>query len=183
MMALIVVFSFLVVALGLSLFVLGRLGRVSAAACYSLDAALPAEPQADIFVSDITANLFSSQDAAFLAGEITCDSVRRFREMRTSIALGWVRRERERVSCLFRDHRRNVRSTADLSPVDEVKVLRDFLSFQVMSGLLYFLIAVRGPSRAARLVRWSCVAAEKLQAIVDRAIPASSPTVEVIRPE
>jgi hypothetical protein len=164
--------------------VVHRLRRISEAASYCADeSTFATEPERDAFALEVAANLFSSRDSDFIASEAPREFVCRFCENRAAIALGWVSRERKRVRCLFRDYRHAVRTTSGLRPTGELNVLGDFILFQLASGLVSCLIVLRGPSHAARFLRWSSDFAGKLQGFAEGAIPASSSTVEVIRPE
>lgn len=183
MTALLVVVLLLVPGLGAYVLVLRRLRRISEAGCYWMGTVLPTEPNADAFAVAIASRLFGNGDPEFLSGKVPTEFVRSFSEHRAGIALAWVRRERGRTLRLFREYRRTVRAVSSISPTDEVKVLGDLLIFQLTSVILCLLIVVRGPSHAVRFVRWSSEVAQKLQRFVDRAVPASSATVEVIRPE
>jgi hypothetical protein len=131
---------------------------------------------------EVSARIFNPEDSDFVASETSRQFTRRFREERTALALGWLRRVRTLVSRLIRSHRRAAPGNRDLKPTDELKLVFEFLLFQLMSGILWCVIWVHGPLHAAKLVRWSLELAGKLRRITEEIVPvATSAAGEIIK--
>ena len=138
-------------------------------------------PNEDTFAVEIGARIFNPEDMDFVSGETSRQFASRFREERTALALGWLRGVRRQVSRLVRDYRLTARGNPDLKPTGELRILFEFLLFQLTSGILYCVVWVHGPLHAARLLEWSRALTGELRKIAEDAIPvAISATVEII---
>jgi hypothetical protein len=77
----------------------------------------------------------------------------------------------------MRAHLRASRGSDDLKPADEIKLWFDFLLFQLTSGILFLVIWVCGPPRAAKLVGYSSELVRKLRHVTEDVLPAGRQVV------
>src|SRR5262249_45564833 len=107
---------------------------------------------------------------------------RRFRRERTRLALDWIRIVRSRVNQLMRVHLGASRKNSDLKPADEVRVWFEFFLFQLTSGILYLVIWICVPARAADLVEYFLELVGQLRRMTQDILPSGYETAaELIR--
>lgn len=126
----------------------------------------------DPLTSELSGRIFDREDPDFVASETSRQITRQFRRERTGLALDWLRAVRRQVNQLMRSHFRASRSNDDLKPADEIRLWFEFLLFQLTSGILYLVIWVCGPARAAELVGYSLGLAAQLRKVTEEALPA-----------
>jgi len=126
----------------------------------------------DPLTSELSGRIFDREDSDFVANETSREITRQFRRARTALALDWLRAVRSRVNQVMRSHFRASRGNDDLKPADEIRLWFEFLLFQLTSGILYLVISVCGPARAAELVGYSLGLAAQLQKVTEEALPA-----------
>jgi hypothetical protein len=128
----------------------------------------------DVLAAEVAERIFNPEDSEFVAGETSQRFTRKFRHERTALALDWLRLVRRHVVRVFRDHRRAARGNSEVAPVDEFRLVFEFLLFQVTSGILYCLIWVNGPLHTARLLGWSLDLAWKFRKIAESVMPGNA---------
>ena len=126
----------------------------------------------DPFISELTEHIFDQEDSDFVASETSRQISRQFRRERTALALDCLRAIRGQVNELMKAHFKASRGNDDLKPVDEIRLWFEFLLFQLRSGILYFVIWVCGPPRAAALVGYSLELASQLRNVTENILPA-----------
>jgi hypothetical protein len=126
----------------------------------------------DPLTSELSGRIFDRKDADFVASESSRQITRQFRRERTALALDWLRAVRDQVNQLARAHFRASRENHDLKPADEIRLWVEFLLFQLTSGILYLVIWVCGPSRAAALFGYSLELVAQLQKVTEDILPA-----------
>jgi len=134
----------------------------------------------DPLTSELSGRIFDRNDRDFVAGEGSRQITRQFRRERTALALDWLRAVREQVNQLMRAHFKASRADDDLKPADEIRLLGEFLLFQLTSGILYLLIWVCGPSRAAALFGYSLELAAQLQTVTEDILPPGRQVTAVL---
>jgi hypothetical protein len=127
----------------------------------------------DPLALEVGAGIFNADDWELVRREASAEFTRGFRYERTMLALEWLTLVRAKVRRLVRDHRRAVRFNSSVRTVDEVRLMVEFVSFEVVTAVLWCVVFVRGPVHAARLLRWSLECARKLRNIADRLAPDS----------
>lgn len=132
----------------------------------------------DSLVAELSARIFSPEDSEFVSG-LCPHLARTFRQERTILAIEWLRGVRSQVNCLFRSHLKAVRQNPDLTPAGELRLGAHFLTFQIATALLYVVIRVRGPLRAARLVIISLELSEKFIGLAKEIIPIGGTEVAI----
>lgn len=125
----------------------------------------------DPLTSELSGRIFDREDSDFVATETSQQITRQFRRERTALALQWLRAIRDQVNQLMRAHMRTSRRNDDLKPAAEIRMWFDFLLFQVTSGILYFVIWMCGPARAAELVGYSLGLATQLRKVTQEVLP------------
>lgn len=172
-----------VVTLMISLFLLNRAVRQSSEdGVYRTEEDVSLTLKDEVLVLEVSARIFNPEDLDFVASETSRQFARAFREERTALALGWLRRVRSQVNRLIRDHLRTARGNSDLRPVDELHLCFQFLLFQLTSGIMYCVVWVHGPLHAAKLFGWSLGFAGKLRKIAEEAMPiATSAAAEIVK--
>jgi hypothetical protein len=129
-------------------------------------------------VAELSARIFSPGDSEFVAGQ--CPNLARtFRQERTILAIEWLRGVRRQVNCLFRSHLKAARQNSDLTPAGELRLGAHFLTFQIATAVLYVVIRVQGPLRAARLVVLLLGLSDKFVRTAKEIIPIGSTEVAV----
>jgi hypothetical protein len=124
--------------------------------------------------SELSARIFDPEDSDFVAGETSRQLARSFRRQRAVLALDWLGEVRQEVRLLMRAHRGAARSNPDLTPAGELKVVFEFLLFQVTTGILYLVIWIIGPLHAARLVGYSLELGGQLRKMSEDILPAGT---------
>ena len=132
----------------------------------------------DSIVAELSARIFSPEDSEFVSG-LCPNLARRFQQERTFLAIEWLRGVRRQVNYLFRSHLRAARKNPDLTPAGELRLGAQFLTFQIATALLYVVIRVRGPLRAARLVVISLRLSEKFVGMAKEIIPIGGTEVAI----
>jgi hypothetical protein len=118
---------------------------------------------------EIGERIFDSADWEMVRREATPRLARRFRKERTFLALEWLRLVRNQVRHLVREYRRAARVDESVSAAGELGMAIQILLFELTTGLLWCLIAIHGPSGAAKLLGWSLDSARKLRRITGEA--------------
>jgi hypothetical protein len=140
----------------------------------------PSKPsfKRDSLVAELSARIFSAGDSEFVSGQ--CPNLARtFRQERTILAIEWLRGVRRQVNCLFRSHLKAARQNPDLTPAGELRLGAHFLALQIATAVLYVIIRVRGPLRAARLVVLLLGRSDKFVRIAKEIIPIGGTEVAV----
>jgi len=136
----------------------------------------------EYLMSEVSPRIFDREDSNFLATETSRQVTRRFRRERTRLALDWIRIVRSRVNQLMRVHLGASRKNSDLKPADEVRVWFEFFLFQLTSGILYLVIWICGPARAADLVEYFLELVGQLRRMTQDILPSGYETAaELIR--
>jgi len=125
----------------------------------------------DSLALEIGERIFDPVDWEIVRREATHPFARRFRDERTFLALGWLRLVRNQVRHLVHDYRRAARADESVKAAEELGMALQFLLFELTTGLLWCLIAIHGPSGAAKLLGWSLDSARNLRRITGEAVP------------
>lgn len=126
----------------------------------------------DPLTSEVSGRIFDREDSDFVATETSQQITRQFRRERTALALDWLQVIRGQVNQLMRAHLKASRRNDELKPADEIKLWFEFFLFQLTSGILYLVISVCGPARAAELVAYSLGLVAQLEKVTKEALPA-----------
>jgi hypothetical protein len=113
--------------------------------------ALFAEP----FPQQLGDRLFGSEDWDFVVKERSARLRRLFLQQRTALALSWLRGVRGNATKLIRVHSAAARTNSRLEPLVEVRVVVDYLFFQVLCQILALAIWLRGPVNLSRFIRYA----------------------------
>jgi hypothetical protein len=125
----------------------------------------------DAMALEAGAGIFNSDDWDIVTRETSREFARKFRYERTVLALDWLRLVRAEVRRLVREHRHAARVHTGIRTVDEAKLAFEFLSFELSTAILWCLVVVRGPIRAARLLGQSLDSARELRRIAEGVMP------------
>lgn len=162
-----------VMALIISFFLLNRAVRRSSKDGVDwTDGDVSFAPKDEDLVLEVSARIFNPEDSDFVASETSRQITQQFRRERTTLALDWLRAVRGQVNQLMGAHFRASRLNDDLKPSDEIRLWFEFLLFQLTSGVLYLVIWVCGPPRAAKLVGYSLGLAAQLRKVTEEVLPA-----------
>lgn len=126
----------------------------------------------DPLTSELSGRIFDPEDSDFVASETSRQITQQFRRERAALALDWLRAVRGQVNQLMLAHFRASRLSDDLKPSDEIRLWFEFLLFQLTSGILYLVIWLCGPPRAAQLVGYSLGLAARLRKVTEDVLPA-----------
>jgi hypothetical protein len=99
--------------------------------------------------------IFSTEDMAFISHASSPKARRLFLEERKALAIQWLRKTQKQVAQLMDLHFRLASHTHEPSPRFELKLAAKYLSFLVVSYLLLFLLWLRGPFKAGRVVAYT----------------------------
>jgi hypothetical protein len=124
---------------------------------------------------DLGPMIFASADSDFVVQETSPSFARRFREERTGLALQWLGRIRRHANGLMRVHAKSARANPDLRVKDEIALGFDFLVFQLTIGILYYVVWLRGPFHAARLVGYSMAIGRRFDGLAQEVLSSTSP--------
>jgi hypothetical protein len=138
------------------------------------------EPE-DLLAIELGARIFNAEDSRLINAETPPNFVRWFQSERKALALGWLREVRGRVREIVRDHRVAASKNRHVRPLGEMRIAFQFLIFEVMSGILYLLICVRGPSHASNVVRSVLDWAAQLRTLAHEVIGETRPAVEIVK--
>jgi hypothetical protein len=134
---------------------------------------LPSEP--DHSCVELGPKIFDLADSDFVMRETSPSFARRFREERTGLALQWLGQIRRHTNGLMRVHAKSARANADLRVKDEIALFFDFLVFQLTIGILYYVVWLRGPFHAARLVAYSTAVGRRFDDLAQEILPSANP--------
>jgi len=99
--------------------------------------------------------LFSTEDMEFISHSSSPKARRLFLEERKALAIQWLRKTQRQVAQLMDLHLRLAGHTHEPSPRFELKLGAKYLSFLLVSYLLLFLLWLRGPFKARRVVAYT----------------------------
>jgi hypothetical protein len=99
--------------------------------------------------------IFSNEDMEFIFHESSPRARRLFLEERKTLAIQWLRKTQRQVAQLMDLHLRLAGHTHEPSSRFELKLAAKYLSFLAVSYLLLFLLWLRGPFKARRVVAYT----------------------------
>jgi hypothetical protein len=99
--------------------------------------------------------IFSTEDMEFIFHESSPRARRLFLEERKTLAIQWLRKTQRQVAQLMDLHLRLAGHTREPSSRFELKLAAKYVSFLVVSYLLLFLLWLRGPFKARRIVAYT----------------------------
>jgi hypothetical protein len=99
--------------------------------------------------------IFSTEDMEFISHASSSRARRLFLAERKALAIQWLRKMQKQVAQLMDLHLRLAGHTHEPSPRFELKLGAKYLSFLVVSYLLLFLLWLRGPFKARRVVAYT----------------------------
>jgi len=99
--------------------------------------------------------IFSTEDMAFISQASSPNARRLFLEERKALAIQWLRKTQKQVGQLMDLHLRIAGNTHEPSPRFELKLAAKYLVFLLVSYLLLFLLWLRGPFKARRVVAYT----------------------------
>jgi hypothetical protein len=139
---------------------------------FSEEGETPAALYAESFPQRLVDRLFGSEDWEFMAKQEPARLKRLFLQQRTALALSWVRDARTNATKLIRIHSAVARKNSRLEPLVELRVIADYLVFQILCQLIASVIWLRGPVAMGRLVGYADDLSERLYEVISRAFPA-----------
>jgi len=151
------------------------MNRRFAAEDYFADEGHPLPFELDHSCVELGPKIFASADSDFVIQETSPSFARRFREERTGLALQWLGRIRRHTNGLIRLHARSARANPDLRVKDEIALGFDFLVFQLTIGILYYVVWLRGPFHAARLLGYSMAIGRRFDGLAQEILSSTSP--------
>ena len=99
--------------------------------------------------------IFSTEDIEFISHSSSPRARRLFLEERKALAIRWLRKTQKQVAQLMDLHFRLAGHTHEPNPRFELKLGTKYLSFLLVSYLLLFLLWLRGPFKARRVVAYT----------------------------
>jgi hypothetical protein len=165
-------------ALGLLLLVLVilLLRRPMTSGLDSADSSEEQETQAALdaesFPRQLVDGLFGSEDWKFVAKQGSPRVRRLFLQQRTALALSWLRAARANATRLIRVHSAAARKNSRLEPLVELRVIADYLVFQMLCQMIAAVIWFRGPVTMRRLVAYADGLSERLFEVITGVFPA-----------
>jgi len=135
---------------------------------HETQAALGPEP----FSRPLVDGLFGSEDWEFVSKEGSQRVKRLFLQQRTELALSWLRASRAHATQLLRLHSAAVRKSSHLEPLVELRLIADYLAFQMLCQLISTVVWLRGPVTMRRLVRCADGLSERFYDVITRVLPA-----------
>lgn len=99
--------------------------------------------------------IFSTEDMEFISHASSPKARRLFLEERKALAIRWLRKTQKQVGQLMKLHFRLAGHTHEPNPRFELKLTVKYLSFLLVSYLLLFLLWLRGPFKARRVVAYT----------------------------
>jgi hypothetical protein len=99
--------------------------------------------------------IFSPEDMVFISHASSPNGRRLFLEERKALAIRWLRKTQKQVAQLMDLHLRIAGNTHEPSPRFELKLAAKYLVFLLVSYLLLFLLWLRGPFKARRVVAYT----------------------------
>jgi hypothetical protein len=103
--------------------------------------------------------IFSTEDMEFISHSSTREVQHLFLKERKALAIRWLRKTQKEVALLMDIHLRLAGYTHEPSPRFELKLTAKYLAFFVVSYLLLFLLWLRGPFKAKRIVGYTVAVA------------------------
>jgi hypothetical protein len=134
----------------------------------------------DLLAVELGARIFGPEDSRLINAETAPTFGRWFQSERKALALGWLAEVRDRVRKIVREHRLAASENPHIRRGDEMRVAFQFLLFELMSGVLYFVIFVRGPSHASGVVRSLLDWAGRLRTLAQEVVADERPAVEIV---
>jgi hypothetical protein len=132
----------------------------------------PAALYAESFPQRLADRLFGSEDWEFIAKQDSVRLKRLFLQQRTALALSWLRGARANATKLIRVHSAAARKNSRLEPLVELRVIADYLVFQMLCQLIASVIWLRGPVAMGRLVGYAHNLSERFYEVITRVFPA-----------
>lgn len=158
-----------------------RLGKRPAGGVLYWAEEFPLHGKEDELLSfDLLGRIFSSEDYLLVENETSARFLRWFDHERKALALDWVTGVQTYVRKIISEHRRAAAQSRGLKPVKELELAFEFLVFQVIGGILYCVILVRGPANLSTVVEAFLSVTEKLQKLLEGALQTPTPTMETV---
>jgi hypothetical protein len=136
--------------------------------------------ESDLLAVELGARIFSSEDSRLIAAETSPKFASWFESERRALALDWLEQVRKRVRQIVREHRRAASQNPGVRPADELKLVSQFLWFEMTSNILYCFIRLRGPRHASTLVGSFLDGAGRVRAMVEGPMPAPM-SIEMVK--
>ena len=127
---------------------------------------------AEAFPLQLVDRLFGSEDWEFVAKQDSPRVKRLFLQQRAALALSWLRAARASATRLIRAHSASARKNSRLEPLVELRVIVDYLVFQMLCQMIAAVIRFRGPVAMRRLVGYADRLSERLFEVVPGVFPA-----------
>jgi len=127
---------------------------------------------AESFPQRLVDRLFGSEDWEFIAKQDSPRLKRLFLQQRTLLALSWLRAARANATKLIRVHSAAARKNSRLEPLVELRVIADYVAFQILCHLIALVIRLRGPVTMRRLVAYADGLSERLYDVITSVLPA-----------
>ncbi len=108
--------------------------------------------RANLLPSELADRIFSSEDLGFAASKTNSGIVRILEQERKAIAISWLLETRRQVTKLMRFHLTLASLHAEIRERTEIKLAFDYLVLYVAFELFLFLVWMRGPFHARRIV-------------------------------
>ena len=127
---------------------------------------------AESFPQPLVHRVFGSEDWDFIAKQDIPGLKRLFLQQRTVLALSWLRAARANATKLIRVHSAAARKNSLLEPLVELRVIADYVGFQMLCHMIALVIRLRGPMTMRRLVAYADALSERLYEVATRVLPA-----------
>lgn len=127
---------------------------------------------AESFPQRLVDRVFGSEDWEFIAKQDAPELKRLFLHQRTVLALSWLKAARANATKVIRVHSAAVRKNSLLDPLVELRVIVDYVAFQMLCHLIALVIWLRGPVTMKRLVACADVLSGRLYEVIKRVLPA-----------
>jgi len=123
---------------------------------------------AESFRQPLADRLFGSEDWEFIAKQESRRAKRLFLQQRTALALCWLRGARTNATQLMRVHSAAARRNSRLEPLVELRVIADYVVFQMLCRFIATVVRLRGPVMMRRLVGYADGLSERIYEVIAR---------------
>src|SRR5215469_3702823 len=125
----------------------------------------------EVFPKELANRLFGPEDWEFIAKQRSSRLQREFLRQRKGLALSWLRIVLANATKLIRVHIRAARKSSELEPLDELRVVAEYLVIQLLCLSLGLAIWLRGPVNLNRLVGYADNLLKRLYNVTARLLP------------
>jgi len=132
--------------------------------------------QNGLLPDEILGRIFAKEDLDYITSEAPPCIHKLFLEERKRIALSWVAQVRRQLLSLRQLHSGSARFYAQLNSRTEIRVAVEFATLQSTCRALQFMVYLRGPYAAPRMVEATAAAAARVCGISEKSLAFLKPT-------